>query len=139
MQSLQKSNVVSSPQLTVGTTRSPCDAQYAPHQRLRNTLYSCKTDAISRYTLKPVVVKEEMHHAVIVLPVIGVGFVKADQQQIIKISGFLLKFRNFWNAPSAIARELIAQHDLTCPVVVIFLCYNTLPVCKIVFCIQRQT
>ncbi len=50
--SKQKSNVVPSPQLTVGTTRNPCDAQYAPHQRLRNTLYNCKTGVISRYMLK---------------------------------------------------------------------------------------
>lgn len=84
------------------------------------------------YPFKPVIVEKEMHHTFLVFLVVCAGFVEADQKQIVKVSGLFLKFRNDRDVPSSVPRKLIAQHDLACPVVVVFFRHNMPPVCKII-------
>lgn len=55
------------------------------------------------------------------------GLVKSDQQQIVKVAGLFLKLRDDWNLQLSRAGELVAQHGLTCTVIVIFFCHMEPP------------
>ena len=74
--------------------------------------------------------REKMHHTVRVFLVVCAYFVKANQQQIIKISSLFSKFWNDWDFPLSVSQKLVSQHDLTRPVVIILFCHNAPPVYK---------
>ena len=79
-----------------------------------------------------------MHHSIRVFSVIRTCFVKTDQQQVIEISGTLLKFWNDGNVPNSVSWELVSQHNLACSILVVFFCHNVPPICKILLHIALQ-
>ncbi len=53
-----------------------------------------------------------MYHSVKVIPIFQIGFIKADQQQIIKVTGLFLELGNDGNFQFFFSRELIAKQGL---------------------------
>lgn len=71
-----------------------------------------------------------MYHAVEVILVLQVGFVKTDQQKIIKVSGPFLELRNDGNLQLSFAGELVTKQRLTRSVVVVFFGHMEPPACS---------
>lgn len=61
-----------------------------------------------------------MYHAVKMVLILQMGFIKSNQQKIIKITGFLLKLWNDGDLQFSLAGKLIAKKRLTGAVDVIF-------------------
>lgn len=71
-----------------------------------------------------------MYHAVEVILVLQMGFVKTDQQKIIEVSGTFLELRNDGNFELSFAGKLVAKERLTRSVVIVFFDHMEPPVCS---------
>ena len=69
-----------------------------------------------------------MHHAVKVILILQMGFVKSDQQEIIKIAGLFLKFGNDGDLQLPFAGKLISEQGLAGTVIVMFFGHMEPPV-----------
>lgn len=69
-----------------------------------------------------------MHHPIKVILILQLGLVKADQQEIVKVTWPFLKFWNDGNLQLSFAGELVTKQRLTRAVVVVFFGHMEPPV-----------
>jgi len=60
-------------------------------------------------TLRTIIVEKEGNHAVKVILILQMGFIKSNQQKIVKVAGFLLKLWNNRDLQFSSTGELIAE------------------------------
>ena len=61
-----------------------------------------------------------MHHPIKVILILQMGLVKADQQEIVKVTWPFLKFWNDGNLQLSFAGKLVVKQRLTRSVIVVF-------------------
>jgi len=79
---------------------------------------------------KAIVVQKEVYHAIKMILILQMGFVKPNEEQIIEVAGLFLKLGDNGYLQVSYSGELVAEQCLTGAVIVVFFCHVKPPVCS---------